>query len=173
MGRCSFPGRTSLMAIGAVLGKRWDDGTSILCTTAWQLVAGGVELMIVAVLVEGNPPHIDAERLMAFSYVSLIAIGLACVCLFTAFRHLKAGTVGMLQLLNAITGVALGVCLSSESLSIIQTSGIVLALLGIDLGQIQRWPTSEATVVSQRLNEGSLVLASGAVDISNQDSKRA
>lgn len=84
-------GATSLMAIGAVLGKRWEDGTSILCTTAWQLEAGGIELMIVAVLVEGSPPPIDAERLMSFSYVSLIATGLTCVCLFTAFRHQRRG----------------------------------------------------------------------------------
>lgn len=84
-------GATSLIAIGAVLGKRWDDGPSILCTTAWQLEAGGIELMIVAVLVEGSPPPIDAERLMAFAYVSLIATGLTCVCLFTAFRHQRRG----------------------------------------------------------------------------------
>ncbi|KAF1305601.1 hypothetical protein BLX42_25355 [Pseudomonas sp. SG-MS2] len=48
----------------------------------------------------------------------------------------------MLQLLNPITGVAFGVCLSSESLSVTQTASIVLALLGIALGQIQRRPAS-------------------------------
>jgi len=33
-------GATALMSLGAVLGKRWNDETPVLTTTAWQLMAG-------------------------------------------------------------------------------------------------------------------------------------
>ncbi|MFP3821415.1 DMT family transporter, partial [Bacillus sp. SIMBA_008] len=45
-----------LSSIGAILTRRWRDDTPILAITAWQLVVGGVELIVAAALVEGAPP---------------------------------------------------------------------------------------------------------------------
>lgn len=126
----SFAAMT-LSSVGAVLTRRWDDGTPILTVTAWQLVVGGIELAGLALLFEGAPPSIDGPQLLAFSYVSLVATALAFFCWFSGFRHLPAGVVGVIGLLNPVTGVTLGVLLGSESLTAPQILGIVLVLVSI------------------------------------------
>jgi len=128
-------GATALMAVGAVLGKRWNDGTPILATTAWQLVAGGAELLVVAVIVEGAPPAVSSSAVIAFAYISLLATAFSYVCLFTGFKYLHAGTVGMIGLLNPVTGVLLGVSVASEKLTLTQGIGIALVLVSIVLAQ--------------------------------------
>jgi len=76
-------GATALLALGAVLGKRWNDGTPVLTTTAWQLMIGGLQLLVVAIFVEGAPPTISGNAIAAFAYISLIATAFSYVCLFT------------------------------------------------------------------------------------------
>ena len=49
-----------LSCAGAVLGKRWYDGTPLVAMTAWQLVLGGLVLGVAAVALEGAPPALDA-----------------------------------------------------------------------------------------------------------------
>ncbi|MEI7288817.1 DMT family transporter [Dickeya dadantii] len=128
-------GAIILMAIGAVLGKRWGDGTPVLATTAWQLMAGGVELLIVAILAEGAPPAVSSSELIAFTYISLISTAFSYACLFAGFRYLGAGTVGLVGLLSPVTGVLMGVTLASESLTMTQSLGIGLVLFSIVLAQ--------------------------------------
>jgi len=128
-------GATALLSLGAVLGKRWNDGTPVLTTTAWQLMIGGLELLVVAIFAEGAPPVIRGSAIAAFAYISLIATAFSYVCLFIGFKYLSAGTVGMLGLLNPITGVLVGLLLASESLTAAQTTGIALVLASIVLSQ--------------------------------------
>ncbi|MGX5695762.1 DMT family transporter [Agromyces soli] len=126
-----------LSSIGAVLTKRWRDETPVLTVTAWQLVVGGIELTAAAVLVEGAPPQLTAAEALAFAYVSLIATALGFVCWFAGFRHLRAGTVGVIGLLNPVTGVALGVAVGGETLTALQLLGVVLVLASIALVNTQ------------------------------------
>ncbi|MDH0117801.1 EamA family transporter [Rhizobium pusense] len=147
-------GASVLMSLGAVLSKRWNDNTPVLATTAWQLMAGGIELLVVAALIEGSLPPLSGTAFAAFSYISLIATAFAYVCWFTGFRHLPAATVGIIALLNPVTGVMLGVLLASEPLTIIQAAGIGLVLTSIAIGRSRKpgqpkkdlhWSRSEAT----------------------------
>jgi len=128
-------GAVALMSIGAVLGKKWNDDMPVLTTTAWQLVIGGLELLIIAIFIEGAPPAISGSAVAAFAYISLIATAFSYVCLFIGFKHLYAGTVGMLGLLNPIMGVVMGVLLASETLTMAQTTGIALVFASIVLAQ--------------------------------------
>jgi probable blue pigment (indigoidine) exporter len=134
----------TLSSIGAVLTRRWDDGTPVLTVTAWQLLVGGIELTGLALLVEGAPPHLDAPQFLAFAYVSLVATALAFYCWFSGFRHLPAGVVGVIGLLNPITGVVLGVFLGAESLSVLQLLGIALVLGSIAFVNARRPRTKPA-----------------------------
>jgi probable blue pigment (indigoidine) exporter len=127
-----------LSSIGAILTKRWQDATPVLAITAWQLVVGGIELLIVAVLVEGAAPTVTPTQAVAFAYVSLIATALGFVCWFTAFRHLPAGVVGVIGLLNPVTGVALGTLAGGETLTPLQGLGIVLVLASIVIANTGR-----------------------------------
>ena len=57
-----------LSSAGAVLGKRWNDGTPLVALTAWQLVFGGAILGVVALVVEApRRPSTRRRRLASRS----------------------------------------------------------------------------------------------------------
>ncbi|MBO1751657.1 EamA family transporter [Actinotalea sp. BY-33] len=131
-----------MSSVGYVLAKRWSGQVPVLASTSWQLVAGGLILVPVALVVEGPPPALDAPAVLAFAYVSVIATAVAFAAWFTGLRHLTAGTVALIGLLNPVTGVLLGTALAAESLTLRQGAGVALVLLGIALGQpaaTRRW----------------------------------
>lgn len=127
----------TISSAGYVLAKKWTNEVPVLASTSWQLIAGGLILLPVAAAVEGTPPHLDAAAALAFGFVSVVATALAFVAWFTGLRHLTAGTVGLIGLLNPVTGVLLGTLLAAELLTSWQLLGLVLVLTGIALGQ---WP---------------------------------
>ncbi|MGR0221704.1 DMT family transporter [Agromyces sp. ZXT2-6] len=124
-----------LSSLGYVLARRWRDGTEVLAVTAWQLIAGGLMLAPAALLVEGAPPALGAVEIAGFAYVSLVATAAAFVAWFSGLSHLPAGTVGLIGLLNPVTGVLLGTMLAGEVLGAWQLAGLGLVLTGILLGQ--------------------------------------
>lgn len=121
----------AMSSIGFVLAKRWNSEVGILPSTAWQLVFGGVALIPFAIIVEGPPPVVDGAGLAAYGYLTLVATAVANVAWFAALKHLPAGTVGLVGLLNPVTGVLLGVLVAGEVLEGRQLAGLALALLGI------------------------------------------
>ncbi|MBO1332782.1 EamA family transporter [Streptomyces sp. VRA16 Mangrove soil] len=125
-------------SFGHLLTKRWSAGVDVLASTAWQLTAGGLFLLPVAAVAEGRPPALSPSALLAFAYVALIATALAFVAWFTGLRHLPAGTVGLIGLLNPVTGVLLGTALAAEPLAGQQLCGLVLVLAGVVLGRPAR-----------------------------------
>ncbi|UUU19458.1 EamA family transporter [Streptomyces sp. DSM 40750] len=125
-------------SFGHILTKRWNAGTDVLASTAWQLTAGGLLLLPVAAAVEGPPPTLSPQALLAFGYVTLIATALAFAAWFTGLRHLPAGTVGLIGLLNPVTGVLLGTAVAGETLTGRQLCGLGLVLTGVVLGRPAR-----------------------------------
>lgn len=124
-------------SFGHILAKRWNTRTAdagVLASTAWQLTAGGLLLLPVAVAVEGAPPPMSPSAFLAFCYVGLVATALAFVAWFAGLRRLPAGTVGLLGLLNPVTGVLLGTAIAGEVLTGRQLCGLALALGGVALG---------------------------------------
>ena len=87
---------------------------------------------------EGAPPALDGAALGGFAYVGLVATALAFTAWFTGLRHLSAATVGLIGLLNPVTGVLLGVLVSGEVLTLRQVLGLALVLLGIALSRPRR-----------------------------------
>ncbi len=124
----------TMSSLGYVLTKKWSTGVDVLSLTSWQLVAGGVVLLPVAVAVEGAPPTLDGPALLGFLYVAVVATALAFAAWFSGLRHLDAGAVGLVGLLNPVTGVLLGTVVAGEVLSLRQLCGLVLVLTGIALG---------------------------------------
>ena len=136
----------AMSAVGYVLAKKWSAGIDVFSLTSWQLVAGGVILLPVAVLIEGPPPTLDRPAILGFGYVTVVATALAFAAWFTGLRHLSAGTVGLIGLLNPITGVLLGALIAGETLAPQQIGGVVLVLVGVLLGQ----PVAERLVTRIR-----------------------
>ncbi|ACQ82335.1 protein of unknown function DUF6 transmembrane [Beutenbergia cavernae DSM 12333] len=141
-----------MSSVGFVLATRWASGhgrgdgdggegagrvesVDVLPSTAWQLVAGALVLLPFAVVAEGGPPPIDGQALLGFAYLTLVATALAYLVWFSGLRRLSAGTVGLIGLLNPVTGVLLGVVAAGEVLGAQQVAGIALVLVGVLLGQ--------------------------------------
>ncbi len=139
-------------SLGAILTTRWRDDTPLLATTAWQLTAGGLALMVIAAVVEGTPPRVDAAGVAAYVGIAIVATAAAFVCWFTGLQRLPAGTVGLIGLLNPVTGVLLGVLVGGEGLTAPQLIGITLVLAAIALNTAERptTPSSPTAVPSPR-----------------------
>jgi probable blue pigment (indigoidine) exporter len=123
-----------MSSVGYVLANRWQGEVEVLPLTAWQLVAGALVLLPVAVAVEGAPPALDGTAALGFAYVSLVATAVANVAWFAALRHLGPSTVGLVGLLNPVTGVLLGTVLAAEVLTWRQGLGIAVVLAAMALG---------------------------------------
>ncbi|MFC8276061.1 DMT family transporter [Streptomyces sp. NPDC057271] len=125
-------------SFGHILAKRWSADVDVLASTAWQLTAGGLFLLPVAAGVEGPPPQLSPSALLAFGYAALVATALAFAAWFTGLRHLPTGTVGLIGLLNPVTGVLLGTAVAGEILTVQQLCGLALVLIGVVLGRPTR-----------------------------------
>jgi probable blue pigment (indigoidine) exporter len=131
---------------GTVLSQRWarraaaagEPVPPALTMTAWQLVLSGLLLAPAAVAVEGAPPPLDAEGVLALAYVSLVATALAFTAWFAGLARLDASAVAVVGLLNPVAGVALGTLLAGEHLTALQWAGLLLVLGGVALGQARR-----------------------------------
>jgi probable blue pigment (indigoidine) exporter len=121
---------------GYALATRWG-GSDLVASTSWQLLAGGVVVLPLALLVEGPPPALDAPALAGFGYVALVATALAFVAWFAGLRHLPAGTVGLIGLLNPVTGVVLGTIVAGEVLTPRQLLGLGIVLAGIAASRLR------------------------------------
>lgn len=131
-------------SLGFVLSRRWAGSPSVpvVASTAWQMLAGGVGLVIAAAVVEGSPPSVEASGAAAYAYVSMIATALAFVCWFHGLARLDVATVGVIGLLNPVTGVLLGTALASEVLAFVQVAGMAVVLGAVALSsRTQASPT--------------------------------
>ncbi|MDJ1137285.1 DMT family transporter [Streptomyces iconiensis] len=130
-----------MSSCGYILATRWSraaDRPEVLALTSWQLLAGGALLLPAAALAEGAPPALDAPAALGFGYVSVVATALAFVAWFAGLRHLPASAVGLIGLLNPVTGVLLGTTLAGEILTPRQACGLALVFAGILLGRPAR-----------------------------------
>ncbi|RZT11826.1 putative blue pigment (indigoidine) exporter [Kribbella sp. VKM Ac-2569] len=140
----------TMSSCGYVLTKKWGRaGEGPLAMTSWQLIAGGVVLIPFAIVVEGAPPRLDGPAVAGFAYVGLVATALAFTAWFAGLSRLPAATVGLIGLLNPVTGVLLGVLVSGDVLNLRQVGGLALVLLGITLSQVRVNPPTPLGRVRQ------------------------
>lgn len=129
-------GGAAVMALGVVLSKRWTSPAPLLATTGWQLVAGGVLLLPVALLVEGPPPAaLSGANLGGYAYLSLIGAALAYVLWFRGVRGMPATHVTFLSLLSPVVATALGWLVLGQQLSPLQGVGALLVLAAVIVAQ--------------------------------------
>ncbi len=74
------------MAFGTVLTRRWAPPVSTLTVTAWQLTAGGLLLLPVALLMEPAPPVPTVANILGMAWLGLIGAALPIYCGFAASR---------------------------------------------------------------------------------------
>ncbi|WP_425464717.1 EamA family transporter [Nocardioides dongxiaopingii] len=133
-------GSVAVSALGFVLVKRWEAPVPMLTLVSWQLVAGGLLLLPVALLVEGAPPAIDLPAAGGFLWIGVAGTILAYTCWFHGLTHMPAGAVSLVGLLNPVTGTALGVAFAAEAFGPVQALGMAVVLGSVVAGQYRRRP---------------------------------
>ncbi|WP_033820958.1 EamA family transporter [Kitasatospora sp. MBT63] len=125
------------MATGTVLTKRWGrpEGVGPLAMTGWQLAAGGLLLLPVALLVEGAPPALTAVNLAGYAYLAIANTALAYWIWFAGVGRLPAASVALLGLLSPVSAAVLGWAALGQALTVVQLLGMGIALGSTVLGQ--------------------------------------
>lgn len=127
-------------SLGFVLTAKWAKGIPPIRMTAWQLTAGALLVVPFAIAIDGAPPRLDPTAALGFVYVVLVATVFAYAAWFNGIARLSPGTVGILGLLNPLTGVILGVILAAEPFGPPQFLGAVLVIVGVVIGVSRRTP---------------------------------
>ena len=136
------------MALGTVLSRRWQPPVSALTFTSWQLTAGGVLLLPVALLAEPALPPVTALNVLGIAYLGLIGAALTYVIWFRGIARLEPAVVSSLGFLSPVTAVLLGWALLDQRLSAAQMAGMVIVVGSVWLSQhVQRRAAASAAAV--------------------------
>jgi putative NADH-flavin reductase/drug/metabolite transporter (DMT)-like permease len=130
-------GGTAAMAGGVVLTKRWGrpEGVGPLTMAGWQLTAGGLMLLPLALAIEGLPQRIDAGAAGGYLWLGSMGGLIAYTVWFRGIGRLPVGASAPLVLLSPLVATLVGSTLG-ESLSLPQTLGFVLALAALLAAQL-------------------------------------
>ena len=120
---------TLSMATGIVLSKKWGQPASPLTTTAWQLITGGLSLLVIMLAFEGLPSTaLTPSNLGGYAYLSIVSTAFAYVMWFRGISKLPASTTAFLGLLSPVVAILLGSVIAGESFTPPQILGIFLVL---------------------------------------------
>lgn len=133
---------TCSMAAATVLAKRWGRpaGVGALAFTGWQLTAGGLMILPVALLLEGPPPELGLSNVAGYGYLTAVNTGLAYWVWFRAIERLPANSIAFLALLSPVTAAAIGWVVLGQSLTPLQVLGMAVAIVGSLLGAAHASP---------------------------------
>jgi probable blue pigment (indigoidine) exporter len=130
--------------VGIVLTRRWGRPVDLLTFTGWQLVAGGLLLLPLALVVEGVPADVPAEAWLGLAWLAVPGGAVAYALWFDGIAHLRAVAVSSLALLAPVTAAVLGWAVLGQRLGAAQllgaglVLGAVLALQGRPGGRSER-----------------------------------
>lgn len=140
------------MATGVVLTKRWTGRLGrpapLFAFTAWQLVAGGAILTVLALAVEGLPTHVSVENGIGFLYLGVLGAALTYPLWFRGIERLPASAISFLGLMSPLSASVLGFVVLGQVYTSWQGAGVVLVLAAVLLGQISGAGKGEAPSLS-------------------------
>jgi probable blue pigment (indigoidine) exporter len=125
------------MATGVALTKRWGRPVPLLAFTSWQLLAGGLLLLPLALVVEGRPPPLTGTNLAGFAWLATGGTALAYSLWLRGIERLPVARVSILGLLAPLVATVVGWLALGQSLTPAQLGGGALVLAAVGLGQ---WP---------------------------------
>lgn len=131
------------MACGVVLTRRWQPPVPALTFTAWQLTAGGILLLPIAVFAAPVPQGLDATNILGLLWLGLIGAALTYFFWFRGIERLGPAAVTGFGFLSPLTAVLLGWILLGEALTPAQIAGAVIVIACVRLGTSAARPRSD------------------------------
>ena len=138
------------MAFGTVLSRRWQPPVSALTFTAWQLTAGGLLLLPVALLLEPPLPALTAQNWIGLGWLGLVGAALTYIVWFRGVARLEPSAIAPLAFLSPVTAVILGWALLGQALSAWQVTGIGIVIASIWLSQRGAQPVVRAVPAARQ-----------------------
>jgi probable blue pigment (indigoidine) exporter len=124
------------MGSGIVLTKKWGRPVGLLVFTSWQLIAGGLILLVPTLIIEGVPGQVTAANVAGYAYLSLIGACVAYVLWFRGIEQLAASAASFLGLISPMVATALGLIVLGQRLTAWQLAGMASILIAIVVGQL-------------------------------------
>ncbi|MDK1376883.1 MULTISPECIES: EamA family transporter [unclassified Sinorhizobium] len=134
------------MAFGTVLSRHWAPPVSPLTFTAWQLTAGGLLLVPVALLLEPALPPLTTANLAGFAYLGLIGAAFTYVLWLRGLSRLEPAQVSPLGFLSPVTAILLGWGVLDQQLTPVQLIGIAVVFASVWMSQQAQMPRRAAPV---------------------------
>lgn len=144
---------TASMAVGVILVKRWGlpPGVGPLGLASWQLIAGGLVLLVPTLALEGVPKEIDAAGIGGYIWLGTLGGIIAYTLWFRGLGRLPVTATALLGLLSPLVAAIIGLTLNGETLTAVQIGGFGLALTALACGQLSpRRPGSKRPPWSRR-----------------------
>ena len=123
------------MAAGTVLSRYWQPPVSPLTFTAWQLTAGGLLLVPIALSLEPALPVLTLTNWLGLIYLCLIGGAVTYLLWFRGLARLESSVAASLGFLSPLTAVILGWGLLGQQLNLLQITGMAIVLFSVWLGQ--------------------------------------
>lgn len=123
------------MACGTVLTRHWQPPVSNLTFTAWQLTAGGLLLIPVALWLEPTLPSPTLGNVLGMVWLGLIGAALTYVLWFRGLARIEPSAAASLGFLSPLVATLLGWLLLDQSLTPLQIGGFVLVVASVWLSQ--------------------------------------
>lgn len=135
-------GGAASMAAGTVLSRKWQPPVPPLSYTAWQLTAGGLILVPLALLLEPPLPPLSMLNVAGLAWLGLIGAAATYWLWFRGIARLEPGAVSMLGMMSPVTAVLLGWLWLGQALTSVQIAGAVIVLGSVLAGQIANRPAA-------------------------------
>ena len=140
VGMAAGLGGAAAMAAGTVLSRKWQPPVPALSFTAWQLTAGGLLLLPMALVFEPALPPLTAVNLAGLGWLGLIGAAATYWLWFRGIARLEPASVSMLGMMSPVTAVGLGWLWLGEVLTPVQALGAGVVLASVWLGQVANQP---------------------------------
>ena len=129
------------MAFGTVLTRRWQPPVSSLTFTAWQLTAGGLLLVPVALVLEPVLPVPTMANILGMTYLGLIGAAFTYLLWFRGLSRIEPSAAASLGFLSPLVATLLGWLALDQSLAPVQIAGFVMVLGSVWLSQRSQIPS--------------------------------
>ncbi|PYE39944.1 MULTISPECIES: EamA family transporter [unclassified Rhizobium] len=123
------------MGAGTVLTRKWQPPVSALTFAAWQLTAGGLLLLPIALFFEPGFPMPSTLNLAGLVWLGLIGAALTYFYWFRGIARLGPAAVAAFGFLSPLTAVLLGWAVLGQALSLTQILGATIVILSVWLAQ--------------------------------------
>ena len=129
-----FGGAVS-MALGTVLTRKWQPPVSLLTFTSWQLTAGGLLLLPIALWMEPPLPSLNEANITGLVYLGLVGAAFTYLLWFRGIARIEPAAVSALGFLSPATALTLGWVLLDQQLGPLQSLGIAIILASVWISQ--------------------------------------